>query len=347
MSNLLSRPPYGPRDDKLFLEEVNTLTLHHLKGSKEFSEIWHDWKPAEKIEDIPFLHSGVFKYLDLKTSGKDIEHKRLARSSSTSGISSKIYLDCLSSKLQSESTAKILIDFLGDIKHPLIVLDSSASLCKRSELSARVAAALSLQPLASEINFILNDSEDPQTVKWDVLDEILEKNNDLLVYGFSWILWLVWGKNDFPDRTRSLLKGKKIYFVHSGGWKKLEKACVDRNTFDSKILKGLDPASKVLDFYGLVEQMGVIYPLCEHNFRHIPAWADIIVRDAHTLKPVFSRIGQIQLINSITYGAPNYSVLTEDMGRIVSGDCPCGRLGKRFELLGRVPKAETRGCANV
>jgi hypothetical protein len=52
-------------------------------------------------------------------------------------------------------------------------------------------------------------------------------------------------------------------------------------------------------------------------------------------------------MNTLARGAPYQNVLTEDLGRIAPGDCDCGRSGKRFELLGRVPQAEVRGCANV
>ena len=97
----------------------------------------------------------------------------------------------------------------------------------------------------------------------------------------------------------------------------------------------------------LFEQVGVLYPLCEHGFRHVPRWADVLVRDPWTLRPLVGEAGLLQLMNVLAYGAPYHSVLTEDRGRVVEGPCPCGRVGRRFELLGRVPKAEVRGCANV
>ena len=148
-------------------------------------------------------------------------------------------------------------------------------------------------------------------------------------------------------RSSSLLSGKRIHFVHSGGWKKLEDIQVDRETFDNKLLEGLHPDSRVIDFYGLVEQVGIIYPLCEHGYRHTPAWADVLVRDPWTLEPLSNEAGQLQLMNTLAHGAPYHNVYTEDLGRIIQGDCPCGRAGKRFELLGRVPKAEIRGCSNA
>jgi hypothetical protein len=347
MSQLISKPVYGERDDALFLEEMNALTVHHMRGAKEFARMWPAWERAEKLEDLPFVHAGVFKHLELKTVNENIKHKRTVHSSSTSGVSSRIVLDEKSSKLQSESTTKILTDFIGNKRRPLLVLDSVKSLHRRGELSARVAAAMSLQTLSSEIQFLLEEPENPDSMKWDLLAEMLNNHEELLVYGFSWILWLAWGGNQFPEEIRSALRGKKIHFIHSGGWKKLEASKVTGEKFNSALLDAVDSSSRIVDFYGLVEQLGIIYPLCEHGVRHIPVWADIIVRDTYTLEPLERELGQLQLLNSITYGAPNHSVLTEDIGRILPGECPCGRSGKRFELVGRIPKAELRGCANV
>jgi len=346
MSRLISRPVYGKRAPTIFMEEMNSLTTHHMKGCVEFARMWPEWRKAERIEELPFIHVGVFKQLELRTSGKNIKHERVAQSSSTSGVSSRIVLDDQSSRLQKESATKILTDFVGSEKRPLLVLDSAKSLYHR-ELSARVAAAMSLRPLSSEIHFLMQDPEEPGSMKWELLAKTLANNDSFLVYGFSWVLWLAWGKAIFPGEIRSALAKKKFHFVHSGGWKKLEDVKVSREEFDSRLLQYAHPDSKIVDFYGLVEQLGIIYPLCEHGARHVPVWADVIVRDTYTLKPLEEKAGQLQLLNTITYGAPYHSVLSEDIGRILPGSCPCGRLGRRFELLGRVPEAEIRGCANV
>jgi phenylacetate-coenzyme A ligase PaaK-like adenylate-forming protein len=135
--------------------------------------------------------------------------------------------------------------------------------------------------------------------------------------------------------------------VHSGGWKKLEAAKVQREEVDELLLRDLSPASAVIDYYGLVEQVGVVYPLCSEGWRHVPVWADVLVRDPLTLECQASEPGQLQLINLLAHGAPYHSVLTEDVGRLIPGECACGRGSRRFELIGRLPKAEVRGCANV
>ena len=349
MSKLLEQEhPYGPRSDTDFLTEMNTLTHIHLEGCAEYAFIWPDFQQASNVAELPYLHVGLFKHIPFKTLSGGIRHERTLKSSATtSGASSLIALDQTSSRLQSASTLAILKDFIGDAVRPLLILDSSRSLVARGEISARIAAAMSLRPLASEMYFLLNDAEDPGSMKWNLISEQLRHHDDLLVYGFTWILWLAWGMAEMPLEVRKLLSGKRICFVHSGGWKKLEDIQVDRKTFDNKLLEGLHPDSRVIDFYGLVEQVGIIYPLCEQGYRHPPVWADVLVRDPWTLDSLTGEPGQLQLMNTLAHGAPYHNVYTEDLGRIVQGDCPCGRSGKRFELLGRVPKAEIRGCSNA
>jgi phenylacetate-coenzyme A ligase PaaK-like adenylate-forming protein len=147
--------------------------------------------------------------------------------------------------------------------------------------------------------------------------------------------------------VRPLLARTRITFVHSGGWKRLEAERIDAATLERELLAPTAPGSRVLDYYGLVEQVGLIFPLCAGGFRHVPVWADVVVRNAVNLDPLEDQPGLLQLLNVLPRGAPCQSVLTEDLGRIASGACSCGRSGKRFEFLGRVPKAEVRGCANV
>lgn len=335
MSELLELPPFGPRDDARFLAGMNELTRFHLEASPELRRMWPRWNGAASIEELPFVHVGVFKQLLLRSRGA--AHQRILRSSGTSGgAASRIALDEESSELQARSSVAILREVVGPERAPLLVLDRAASLRQRGEVSARIAAALSLRPLASEILFVLGDDDQ---IKWDAVLDAAARHAHLRVYGFTSVLWQAW-------QTRPELSGKRIDFVHSGGWKKLEAARVTREQFDGALLQGLAPESRVVDYYGLVEQVGIVYPLCAAGFRHVPAWAAVIARDPWTLEPV-REAGMLQSMNVLPRGAPYHSVLTEDLGRVVEGACGCGREGMRFELHGRVPKAETRGCANV
>jgi hypothetical protein len=258
-----------------------------------------------------------------------------------------VAIDEISAGLQSRSSEAILAEFIGRERRPVLVLDSAASLRSRHEFGARIMAAMSLKPFASEMVFLLKDAGDPRSLQLHQLECAMKTSGSLIVYGFSWILWLALAKATLPGELRSALRQKSVAFVHSGGWKKLEDQKVDRATFDATLLASVGPGSCVVDYYGLVEQMGVVFPLCDHNARHVPRWADVIVRDSWTMEPLAVGEGQLQLLNTISHGSSCHSVLTEDMGRVLPGSCGCGRFGRRFELIGRVPKAELRGCSNV
>jgi hypothetical protein len=345
MTNLLDNPPFAPRDDAGFLAGMNEICSWHLAGCPEYHLVWPDWSEARRLEDLPFLHVGVFKRKLWKTAAAGIMHQRTLRSSSTTqATASMIALDERSSTLQAQSSEAILKTLVGELLRPLAILDHSRSLRQRGEASARITAAMSLRFLASEIHFLLNDDD---SINWDRLGSVLARHPRLLVYGFTWMLWQAWATATLPELVRRSLAGVEVHFVHSGGWKKLEAARVDRKQFDAALLATVGPASKVTEYYGLVEQVGVIFPLCESGFYHVPRWAGILVRDPWTLEPLEGRPGLLQFMNVLSWGAPYHSVLTEDLGRRMPGDCVCGRYGQHFELLGRVPKAEIRGCANV
>ncbi len=348
MSALLDRPPYGPRDDATLLAELEALTRHHLAGCPPYARLVGDLGAPTAVAELPFVHVGLFKHVDLLTEAEGLSHGRtLLSSATTSGVSSRIVLDDQSAALQARSVVAILADFVGADLCPLIVLDSPASLRSRGQLSARVAAALSLRPLASELKFVLRDAADPGSMDWDAVAAVLDAHPQVRVYGFTWVLWQAWAAADLPSAVRALLASRRVHFVHSGGWKKLEEAQVDAARFEADLLTPTGPGSAVVDFYGLVEQAGVVYPACSEGLRHVPVWADVVVRDPYSMEPLDSTPGQLQLLNLLARGAPYHSVLTEDLVRLVPGSCVCGRQGKRFELLGRMPRAELRGCANV
>jgi hypothetical protein len=339
-------PPYAPRDDAALLAELTAVTRHHLAGCEPYAKIVGDFPEPQTLADIPFVHVGVFKDMLLRTTGTGIRHHRLlASSATTSGISSQVALDDRSGALQGESTQRILMDWLGETRAPLVILDSARAIRGQGALSARLAAALSLRPLATDLSFVLPDANAPEGLDWKSVLRAAQ-GPELLVYGFTWILWTAWANGQMPDEVRERLREVRVHFVHSGGWKKLESLQVDRATFEAALLNGVAPGSTVLDYYGLVEQVGMIYPLCSAGRRHVPRWGEVIARDPWTLQPTTGS-GQLQLMNPLAWGAPYHSVLTEDMGHVTDSPCPCGRPGRTFVLEGRMPKAEVRGCANV
>ena len=109
MTNLLDKPPFAPRDDVGFLTGMNEICSWHLAGCPEYRLVWPDWSEARQLEDLPFLHVGVFKRRLWKTMAPGIMHQRTLRSSSTTqATASMIALDERSSALQARSSGAIL-----------------------------------------------------------------------------------------------------------------------------------------------------------------------------------------------------------------------------------------------
>ena len=61
-----------------------------------------------------------------------------------------------------------------------------------------------------------------------------------------------------------------------------------------------------------------------------------------------NKSGIIQLLSILPSSYPGHNLITEDLGFIYDKqDCECYVLGKRFRVIGRVKKAELRGCSDV
>ena len=179
--------------------------------------------------------------------------------------------------------------------------------------------------------------------------ENISEESEVLLFGFTFILYAHVLKPLIDAGYKFNLPKMKI--IHAGGWKKLESQKVS----PAKLVKlcsecfGTSPEN-VVDIYGFSEQGGLLYPTCEHGFRHTPIWSEVICRDPLTLKPLPSgEQGLMQFVTPIQTSYPGHSILTEDMGYIVGyDDCPCGRKGTIFKVTGRSSVAtEERGCGDI
>jgi hypothetical protein len=130
----------------------------------------------------------------------------------------------------------------------------------------------------------------------------------------------------------------------------LQQQAVTKDVFAAGVAAafGCSP-DRVIDFYGMVENVGVVYPDCEQGNKHVPAFADVIIRNELTLEPVaMGQRGLMQVCSVLPTSFPGFLVLTEDIAELIHHDgCACGRRGTAFRFVSRAPKAEVRGCGNV
>ena len=99
----------------------------------------------------------------------------------------------------------------------------------------------------------------------------------------------------------------------------------------------------------MVEQVGGVYFENPLHYLHAPIYSEVIVRDPVTLEPLpDGQPGLVQVLSCLPTSYPGHSLLTEDLGvdpRSRSGRHRHGR--PVFEILGRVPKTELRGCSDT
>ena len=277
--------------------------------------------------------------------------RTLTSSATTSQAPSRVVLDGPTALRMTKGIVSIVRDFIGPARRPYLVVDTPGFMGGGNALGARGAAIQGLHPFANQTTYCLGLNEqgdlnlDLDTVMQFAKDR---QDTEVLVYGFTFILWNHLVK---PLTAEGIcLNLPKVWILHSGGWKRLQDQAVEKNVFNEHLARVFGCSSgRVIDFYGMVESVGVIFPDCSEGNKHGPAFGDVIVRNPLTLKPVAAgECGVVQVCSILPTSFPGNLLLTEDMAQVIAYDgCPCGRRGISFRFAGRLPKAEVRGCGNI
>lgn len=309
-----------------------------------------DISNISSLPDVPFIPVNMFKKFDLLTCKKDSITRILNSSATTTGIPSKIYLDRTTSIHQSQALIATLKSFLGSSRRPLLILDTENVNKNKSNLSARGAAIRGVSNFASSITYVMDEKNGSLEINKLRLKEFEEKNKDkeILVYGFTYIIWSKFVEALEKDNIKLSLPNMKL--LHSGGWKKLVSEKVEKEEFNKRCAKVFGTKKEnIMNFYGMVEQVGVVFVDCECGYKHVPDFADIIIRDFNTMEEVNpGESGMIEVMSILGSSYPSQAILTEDVGELVGIDnCRCGRRGKYFKFKSRVEKSEIRGCGDT
>ncbi|BEL10200.1 acyl-protein synthetase [Actinoplanes sichuanensis] len=278
----------------------------------------------------------LFKTLELKSIPDDEVFKVLT-SSGTTGEVSRIYLDKAAAATQTRQLGATLQTVLGPQRLPMLIVDTKSILKDRRSFSARGAGVLGMATFGRDHMWALDEDVDG-------LRSFLVKHGDqpFLIFGFTYLVWLHLYE---IAREHGLDLGNGI-LIHSGGWKKLVDQAVSPEEFRNRLAAvGL---TRIHNFYGMVEQIGTIFlegPT--GGSLYCPDFADVVVRDPETwaeLPP--GKPGLLEVVSTLPTSYPGHVLLTEDLGvvhGVDDGDWP----GKRFSVLGRLPRAEARGCSDT
>ena len=350
LEELFQQPQFSlpqKKKEEILLSELKQLDRTHRERCKEYSKLsaimfpGHD-DPAT-LSELPFLPVGLFKTHSLASVEKENIFRVLTSSGTTGQVPSKIVLDRETAQLQTLALSRIMMHVLGPQRLPMILVEQPDLVKDRTSFGARAAGLIGMMNFGREHFFAL-DSD--LNLRLSELRQFLARHGQqpFLIFGFTFLIW-----SRFYEQLRSQgIDLSQGILVHGGGWKKLQDQAVSAADF-KRMLEKETGLRRIYNFYGMVEQVGSIFLEGEDGYLYPPNFADVIIRDPNTLEELpVGETGAIQVVSALPRSYPGHSLLTEDLGVIHGVDSSgCRRLGKAFSVIGRIPRAELRGCSDV
>lgn len=346
----LAASPYSlpkPEKDALLLAGLNRLTSLHRDACVPYRRIldgaWSGGEAAADLAQVPYLPVSLFKTQRLQSVPDAAVRMTMTSSGTTGQAVSRIAVDAETSLIQQKALANSLMHVLGRKRLPMLVIDTDAVFKDPSTISARGAGVLGLMRYGHKHAFALDRELRPN---FDAVKAFLAEHGDapFFMFGFTYMVWINFYEQ-FKDAGLDLTNG---ILIHSGGWKKMIERSVDNGAFREALGQAFG-LTRIHNFYGMVEQIGSIFLEGDDGLLYPPNFADVIVRDPETwetCKP--GQQGVIQVLSLLPHSYPGHSLLTEDLGIIRTVDGGRGGwMGKGLEVLGRVARAELRGCSDV
>jgi phenylacetate-coenzyme A ligase PaaK-like adenylate-forming protein len=352
LTDIVDTPPFGlarVQKDALYRRALGDLTRRHYESCAHYRRILdvlaYEPDAQHAVEDIPFIPVRLFKEYDLLSVAHDDVVKTMTSSGTTGQRVSKIYLDRDTAANQTRVLTRIVSDFIGKKRLPMLVIDSKAVLKDRNLFSARGAGILGFSMFGQDVTYALDEQ---MQLDIPLVQAFLAKHrgSPILVFGFTFMIWQHFYQ--VLAANRLALDLQQGILIHGGGWKKLAEQAVDNDAF-KRALHTVCGIAQVYNYYGMVEQTGSIFMECGQGHLHASVYSDVLIRSHRDFKPLPpGQPGLVQLVSLLPSSYPGHSILSEDLGEIVGeDDCPCGRKGKYFRLHGRIKSAEIRGCSDA
>lgn len=351
-TDILQYDPFTvPQNEKndILTQNLLELTGHHKEHCQPYRRILEtigfDMMQVDSYDKIPFLPVRLFKELELMSIERADVFKIMTSSGTTGQLVSKIFLDKNTAANQQKTLVKIVSDFTQGSRMPMIIIDCPSVIKNRAMFSARGAGILGFSIFGRHKIYALNDDMELEV---DKIQEFIAQNKGkkILLFGFTFMVW-----QHFYKALKSCKKSLDLsnaILIHGGGWKKMAQEAVSPVEFNQS-LKNICGIPQICNYYGMVEQTGCIYMECEYGHLHASTYSDIIMRRGLDFQPCnIGEKGIVQVVSMLPESYPGHSLLTEDEGIVLGiDDCPCGRKGKYFQILGRLKNAEIRGCSDT
>ena len=350
--DVLALPPFGvgrAEKQELLRGELLRLTEQHRAHcalyARMMETIGFSAADVHSVEDIPFLPVRLFKEMELRSVAEEDVFKTMTSSGTTGQQVSQIFLDRRTATNQQKTLVRIVSEWTGKSRMPMLIIDCPSVVKNRAMFSARGAGILGFSIFGRKKLYALNDAMELQLD--DIRAFLAEHAGErILLFGFTFMVWQY-----FYHALRAAgerLDLSNAVLIHGGGWKKLAADAVTPAAFRAE-LREVCGNIDVADYYGMVEQTGCIYLECGEGHLHASTYSDVIVRRPSDFSAAaFGERGILEVVSLLPESYPGHVLLTEDEGVLLGeDDCPCGRRGKYFKVLGRLKQAELRGCSDT
>ena len=357
IEKLLKIKPYSQTNEEkkpLFMQSISESLQHHYNNCLDYQNYCKkkQFQPKEisDITKIPFLPINIFKKMILLSVPKSEIIRVVKSSSTTSNVPSTIHLDKKTANQQIIALNSIMRNFLGEDKLDFIIMDNKKTIeLSNLDLSSRGSAIRGFLIFARRFNFILNENLDLDV---ETLNQINSHDHtNKCIFGFTWLIYKIISKYKNDETLKNLFSTfEKPIILHIGGWKKLTELSIDKNQFNEEASRFFNTTpDRIIDVYGMTEQLGIVYPDCEKGYKHVPVFSEILIRDPLNLDiQPDGKDGFIQVLSPIPHSYPGVSLLTDDIGEIIGRDnCSCGRKGTYFIFKKRSEIAEPKGCGDT
>ena len=349
----ISGDPFSLREEqksRYMTRHLTELTEYHQRHCKIYGKMldalgFHG-SEIRHYRELPYLPVTLFKKLILSSLEDGQDDYKVVTSSGTGGqVKSQIILDRETQILQQQALASIGGSFWGQKRMPMLIIDCPATVKERNHFSARTSGIRGFSLFGTKRVFALRDDME---LDLETVTGFLRQygQEPFLIFGFTFLVWQYLCAE--LKRQGLQLDCSNGILVHGGGWKKLAGEAVSKSEWKRQLFQTCR-LTRIHDYYGMAEQSGSIFMECECGHLHSCDYSEILFRRAADFSLCdVGEPGLVQVMSLLPRSYPGHNLLTEDEGRLLGvDDCPCGRAGTYFEILGRVKDAELRGCSDT
>ncbi len=342
------------KDEELYrkaqLECIKKILKFHLDNNSDYRKYFEHFLEVDDFMEkdnfdtysIPLLPSSIFKRNMNLASLEETEIIKKCTSSGTRGSLSIIPRDN-DSLMNFFSSITSILSSMFDISYPgkykVIILGPSP------KLAGDLWFAYAIASMALEYNTEFVQDREGYHIEYlaERIQEVTQSNQEVLIIGPP--PRVVDLCNYLKEHNIKAKLNDNSFIITAGGWKRRHNESISKPEYLNLVSKTLQIRdSNIRDCYNMVE-LNTVVAECEHHHIHIFPWVDVCVRDPRTNKVLED--GQAGILAFYDGGAKSYPgfILSEDYGVVHSGQCECGRIGKRIQILRRMETVEARGCA--